>query len=167
MIDVLTQQDTVLRQFKENLNPETFQATSVARKLRYKYECRDIDRLLLNIKEKMNSFSELQQRAHQLSTENMRLVETRQDDNSKAIFIFTMVTVLFLPLSFVAGFFGMNLKGINGSERDYWHFWKISLPMTAGIILFCGIVSWKGEDIEFLAGRLWRKFRKSKRQSLD
>ena len=159
MIGVVVQQETVLQQFRENLNPKTFQSTTIARKLRYKYECRGIDRLLSSIKERKSLFSELQRRAQQLSTENVRLVETLQDDNSKSIFIFTLVTVLFLPLTFVAGFFGMNLHGISDSGRDYWHFWIIALPMTAGIILIYSGVTVKGEDSYFAIGRLWRSTR--------
>ena len=162
VIDILNQQNNVLLQFRENLNPKTFQAPSIARKLRYKYECRGIDRLLEKIKESSSSFSELFRRADQLGHENVRLVETLQDDNSKAIFIFTLVTILFLPLTFVAGFFGMNLKGIDGSERDYWHFWTIALPMTAGIILICTLVTLKGEDAYFAIGRLSRSLKRSK-----
>ena len=160
IIDVLAQQLGVVTQLQENLDPITFNAPSVARKMRYKYECRGIEKLKTRIKEIQGSFLELQSRALQLGVENVRLVETLQDDNSKAIFIFTLVTILFLPLTFVAGFFGMNLKGIDESKRTYWHFWKIALPMTGGILLLCFLVKTRWEDASFAAGRVWRRIKK-------
>src|SRR6266516_2224505 len=39
------------------------------------------------------------------------------DSQNKAILIFTGVTVIFLPLSFCASYFGMNLKGVVDVER--------------------------------------------------
>ena len=152
----MKQQYEVLTHFRENLDPKSFHPPSIARKMRYKYECRGIDKLLSKINDNKSSFLELQSRADQLSIENVRLVETLQDDNSKAIFVFTLVTILFLPLTFVAGFFGMNLKGIDGSDRDYWHFWKIGGPMTIVIFFLCAFVKIKGEDTAVAAGRAWR-----------
>ena len=87
-------------------------------------------------------------------------METLQDDNSKAIFIFTMVTILFLPLSFVAGFFGMNVQGVSGTTSGVRHFWEIALPLTGGIIVLCAVVAIKGEDTYFGTARLWRYVRR-------
>ncbi|KAL9102114.1 MAG: hypothetical protein Q9163_002698 [Psora crenata] len=158
--DILKQQNNVLLQLRSALDPETFRAPSVARKLRYQYECKGIDKILLTIKDQLRACAELLERAKQLSIENVQLVETLQDDNSKAIFLFTMVTILFLPLSFVAGFFGMNLQGITDTTRDVWHFWKVALPLTAGIIGLCTVVAIKGEDTYFVSARLWRYLRR-------
>ncbi|KAL9130007.1 MAG: hypothetical protein Q9217_001691 [Psora testacea] len=154
--DVLKQQNNVLLRLRSALDPTSFRAPSLARKLRFGYECKGIDRILMIIKEQLRAYAELGERARQLSIENIELVETLQDDNSKAIFIFTMVTILFLPLSFVAAFFGMNLHGVSDNAKDVGHFWKIALPLTAGIITVCGVVAIKGEDTYFTFARMWR-----------
>lgn len=154
--DVLKQQNNVLLKFRSCLDPESFRAPSLARKLRFGYECKGIDKILIAIKEQLRAYAELRDRAKQLSKENVELVETLQDDNSKAIFIFTMVTILFLPLSFVAGFFGMNVVGISGTTSGVGHFWEIALPLTAGIIGLCAVVAIKGEDTYFASARIWR-----------
>ena len=159
VIDVLKQQSNVLHQFQKALNPDTFKAPSLTRKLRFGYERTSIERLLLLIDEQFQVCSELRNRAEQLSIENVQLVETLQDDNSKAIFIFTAVTILFLPASFVAGFFGMNLKHISDTTSDVALFWKISGPLTIGILLACMLLAIEGEDIMFGMARLWRRFR--------
>jgi hypothetical protein len=50
----------------------------------------------------------------------------------------TMVTLIFLPLTFLAGYFGMNFS------QEYWHvltnngpiyFWEIALPTTFFVIV--------------------------------
>lgn len=155
--DVFKQQVNVLLKFRECLDPKTFGMASITRRLRYEYECKGIDRILDCIRERLRSCAELKERAKLLAIENVQLVETLQDDNSKAIFIFTVVTVMFLPLSFVAGFFGMNVVGISGTTSTVRHFWVISLPLTFGIIIMCAVIGLKGEDAYFASTRIWRK----------
>lgn len=159
VIDVLKQQRHVLLQFQTALDPKTFKAPSLARRLRFEYERTSLDKLRLAIKKQLDACSELRKRAKQLSVEDVQLVETLQDDNSKAIFIFTAVTVLFLPSSFVAGFFGMNLKHISDTSSDVTLFWKVSGPLTVGILLACTFLAIGGEDIYFGIARLWRRLK--------
>ena len=156
---VLKQQRNVLYQFRSALDPISFRTPSTARKLRYRYEQRNIDRVLSIIKEHIRSCSELRERAANLSTQNVQLVETLQDDNSKAVITFTMVTVLFLPPSFVAGFFGMNFDSITKTNYTVMHFWAIALPFTIGVIILCTVVGFKGEETYFLVTRLGRTAR--------
>ena len=61
----------------------------------------------------------------------MKPTETTEN---KAIFVFTGVTIIFLPLSFFASYFGMDVEGItNGKSEEY--FWKV-----CGLIAFVIIV---------------------------
>jgi len=46
------------------------------------------------------------------------------DSQNKAILIFTIVTIIFLPLSFFTGYFGMNLKGVGLNKDESW-FWEV------------------------------------------
>ena len=154
--NVLKQQDTVLKKFRLSLDPKEFRTPSITRRLRFEYECKDIDGILQSIRTQQQSCAELAERAKLLAIQNVELVETLQDDNSKAIFIFTMVTVLFLPLSFVAGFFGMNVVGISGTTSTVSHFWEIAIPLTFGLVFLCGVVGVKGEDTYFAFARVWR-----------
>lgn len=117
--------------------------------MRFDFEKKGIERILLTIQEQLKDCVELRERAKVLAEQNVQLVETLQDDNGRAIFIFTFITVLFLPLSFVAGFFGMNLSGISGTTQSTSHFWYIALPVTAGIMALCGFVIFAGEDLWF------------------
>lgn len=154
--NVLKQQETVLTKLRLSLDPKEFRTPSITRRLRFEYECKDIDEVVQTIMAQQQSCAELADRAKSLAIQNVELVETLQDDNSKAIFIFTLVTVLFLPLSFVAGFFGMNVVGISGTTSTVKHFWNIAIPLTFGLIILCGVVGVKGEDTYFAFTRIWR-----------
>lgn len=153
---MLKEQDDVLTGLRASLDPKTFSTPSITRKLRYNFECKAIDRILIKIREQMKNCDELMSRAKSLAIQNVQLVETFQDDNSKAIFAFTIVTVLFLPMSFVASFFGMNVIGISASTTTLRHFWAIALPLTFGIVFPCTIIALKGEEVYFGIARMFR-----------
>ena len=154
--NVLKEQDNVLSRLKASLDPKTFRTPSITRKLRYDFECKAIDKILTTIQDQMKNCDELIERAKSHAVQNVQLVETFQDDNSKAIFVFTMVTILFLPMSFVAGFFGMNVIGISAQETTLRHFWTISLSLTFGIVIPCTIIALKGEEVFFGVARMYR-----------
>ncbi|KAL8753758.1 MAG: hypothetical protein Q9184_005330 [Pyrenodesmia sp. 2 TL-2023] len=149
--EVLRQQINVLVQLRHCLDPAKFERPTTARKMRFAFEKQGIEKILAHIEEQLKYCRELRERAKVLAVQNVQLVETLADDNSRAIFVFTFITVLFLPLSFVAGFFGMNLAGIADSTSRVSHFWYIAVPFTVGILVMCAMfVAW-GETIWFAA----------------
>ena len=165
MHDVLLQQKRVLGEFRGYLKPTTFDTPSTARKMRFEFEQKGIERVLVTLREQLKNCAELQERAKVLAVQNVHLVETLQDDNGRAIFIFTFITILFLPLSFVAGFFGMNLQGINGTTYKASLFWKIAIPFTGGIVVLCfAIIVW-GERLWFSITSVPRSLAKMYRRS--
>ncbi|KAL8704098.1 MAG: hypothetical protein Q9201_002732 [Fulgogasparrea decipioides] len=154
--EVLLQQIQVLSAFRDCLDPTKFKRPTTARKMRFEFEKQGIERILIHIREQLRHCTELRERAKVLAVQNVQLVETLADDNSRAIFVFTFITVLFLPLSFVAGFFGMNLAGIADTKSKVRHFWYIALPLTGGILVLCAVfVAW-GESIWFAVADLPR-----------
>lgn len=68
------------------------------------------------------------------------MIEVRKESNSKAITIFTIVTVIFLPLSFVTSYLGMNSVDIRDGTFKQSLFWIIALPSAAGLIFTLWIV---------------------------
>lgn len=158
--NVLNQQMSVLAGLRQSLDPKTFNTPSITRKLRHNFECKAIDKILIRIQEQAKNCDELLDRAKLIAIQNVQLVETFQDDNSKAIFVFTIVTVLFLPMGFVASFFGMNVIGIDNQKTTLKHFWTISLSLTFGLIIPCTIAALKGEEVYFLVARTKRAVRR-------
>ena len=157
---VLAQQETVLTTFRESLDPSGFKKGGItARKMRFEFERQGVERILTHIREQLRYCEKLRNRAKVLAVQNVQLVETLAEDNSRAIFVFTFITVLFLPLSFVAGFFGMNLAGISDTKSEVSHFWYIAVPLTVGILILCAVdVAW-GESIWFATADIPRQSR--------
>jgi Mg2+ and Co2+ transporter CorA len=137
--DVFRQQERVLLAYRKVLDPATFSKgkSGIERTNKYPYEERAIDDILKAVRERLGDFDELKYRTTQLRNQNVQLIETEQDSNNKAILVFTIVTIFFLPLTFVSGFFGMNLSGISGTTNKASHFWEIAVPLTGAIAIPC------------------------------
>ncbi|TAQ86079.1 hypothetical protein B7494_g5594 [Chlorociboria aeruginascens] len=48
----------------------------------------------------------------------------------------TVVTIIFLPLTFLTGYFGMNIQPFNALNHGESYFWKIALPVSFVVVLF-------------------------------
>ncbi|KAF2431559.1 hypothetical protein EJ08DRAFT_586952 [Tothia fuscella] len=74
------------------------------------------------------------------------------DSQNKAILVFTGVTIVFLPLSFFTSYFGMNLKGIQSTDRDEHWFWTVCGSIAFVIILISMLYAFR----KFLRAR-WER----------
>ncbi|KAF2744715.1 hypothetical protein M011DRAFT_164948 [Sporormia fimetaria CBS 119925] len=107
----------------------------------------------------------LRENSNALFNRTIQLVNIRLEDHGKAILVFTIVTIVFLPLSFVSSFFGMNFSDIRDMAATQEQFWKVAVGLTCGTVgaalLFAfygravvdGVVEWR----EGIKRRGWRK----------
>ncbi|KAK4246307.1 hypothetical protein C7999DRAFT_15548 [Corynascus novoguineensis] len=72
--------------------------------------------------------------ANMAATNRTRINQTK-DRQERAIYAFTMVTVIFLPLSAVASIFGMNSSDIRDMDLGQWAYWATAVPVTAVVML--------------------------------
>ena len=95
-------------------------------------------------------------------TQNIQMIDSNKDRQETALYAFTIVTIVFLPLSTVAGILGMNVNDIRNMDQKQWVFWATALPLTAIIITLCLI--WAGELDNFLKGfrNLWKSNKEKK-----
>jgi len=69
--------------------------------------------------------------AHQLRNQ----IDANKDRQEQAIFAFTIVTVIFLPISAVSSIFGMNTSDVRDMEQSQWLYWVVALPVTAFVFV--------------------------------
>ena len=93
-----------------------------------------IAQLLDNLNRELADLQDLRDNADRLVTRTIQLVNIRLEDHGKAILVFTVVTIIFLPLNFVSSFFGMNFSDIRDMKRTQWVFWAVALCVTAGVV---------------------------------
>lgn len=58
-----------------------------------------------------------------------------RDRQERAIYAFTLVTIIFLPISAVSSIFGMNTTDIRDMEYSQWLYWVVAIPLTVVVIL--------------------------------
>lgn len=82
-------------------------------------------------------FRTLKEYAKEAETLTTNYIRVSNEDNSKAIFVFTTVTVIFLPLNFVSSVLGMNVSDIRTTKRGSDLFWEIAVPVTIAVFMLC------------------------------
>ena len=93
-----------------------------------------VAQLLDNLNRELSDLQDLRDNADRLVTRTIQLVNIRLEDHGKAILVFTVVTIIFLPLNFVSSFFGMNFSDIREMGQTQWLFWAVALCVTAGVV---------------------------------
>ncbi|KAH8819883.1 hypothetical protein F5884DRAFT_762073 [Xylogone sp. PMI_703] len=102
------------------------------------------------VEKRSREFSEMQNIALDLAAWNIQKIDSNKDRQEAAIYAFTIVTIIFLPLSTVASILGMNTSDVRNMPFRQWVFWATALPLTALIIAVCLI--WAGEVGNFWEG---------------
>lgn len=116
---------------------------------------------LAQLAQRANEFSQFQAHAYQLDElvrhivtvsmlsilikglQNRNKVDTTKDRQERAIYAFTIVTIIFLPLSAVASIFGMNTADVRSMDVNQWAYWATAIPVTTLVILLG--LWWTGE----------------------
>ncbi|KAM0262336.1 hypothetical protein ACHAQJ_001805 [Trichoderma viride] len=92
--------------------------------------------------------------AEDLEREITYKMEWTKDKQENAIYAFTLVTIVFLPLSAISSIFGMNTNDIRNMDFNQWLYWVVALPVTV-IIIVAGLwwMDELGNATEWLIGK--------------
>ncbi|KAK5107724.1 hypothetical protein LTR62_000746 [Meristemomyces frigidus] len=120
-----------------------------------------LSQLLDNLSRELIDLTDLRDNADRLVTRTIQLVNIRLEDHGKAILVFTIVTIIFLPLNFVSSFFGMNVYDIRTLAATQSLFWMVAICVTVGVLGLSVFLAFSGGDIVERVG-LWRDRRRER-----
>jgi Mg2+ and Co2+ transporter CorA len=103
--------------------------------------------LIANLQREYADLVDLRDNSNTLINRTIQLVNIRLEDHGKAILVFTIVTIIFLPLSFVTSFFGMNFSDIRDMESTQRRFWLVGGCLTVATVAFSLFLAFYGSTI--------------------
>ncbi len=122
----------------------------------FPYEGMLLRTCLDNLNSEREEFNEMIRRCNPLSDSTKQALEITEEDHGKSIMVFTVVTVIFLPLSFVTSYLGMNTNDIRNMNNNQSLFWEIALPLTFVVMALCVFISYKGSSIQDQLSSIYR-----------
>jgi hypothetical protein len=103
-----------------------------------------IAKLQDNLQRELSDLQDLRDNANTLVSRTIQLVNLRMESSSKAMLVFTVVTIIFLPLNFVTSFFGMNVSDIRNMQATQSLFWLVAMCVTAGVFVASIFLAFQG-----------------------
>jgi hypothetical protein len=88
----------------------------------------------------IDHFRTLKNYAGEAETMTSNSIDVSNEGNNKAIYVFTLITIVFLPLNFISSILGMNTTDIRTTSRSSKLFWEIAVPFMAVLVTICVIL---------------------------
>ncbi|KAL2277848.1 hypothetical protein FJTKL_15138 [Diaporthe vaccinii] len=114
----------------------------------YRFERKYIEKQLRRLSLRQREVARLQEKAAALKRHVGQMIAVLEEDHGKAIRVFTIVTLFFLPLSFVTSFMGMNTNDIRNMESNQPLFWAVAVPVTALVLAAAFLYGYKSDEVE-------------------
>jgi Mg2+ and Co2+ transporter CorA len=144
---VLGHQKDCLDKFTKSISPETLRLTTATRLTQNKVESWVKDDHLRQLEMREKEIENMKTRSRFLKEQVKQTIEILEEDHGKAIRVFTIVTLFFLPLSFVSSFLGMNTADMRDMSNNQWLFWATGIPVTIFVLALAYIYGYKGDEI--------------------
>ncbi|KAH7355753.1 hypothetical protein BKA66DRAFT_553488 [Pyrenochaeta sp. MPI-SDFR-AT-0127] len=154
--EVTTWQTKLIQNYLCVLDDKTYENDIPSRRALFPYERLLLQSCLENLQLTREEYAELLRRCGPLSESTKQSVEINEEDHGKAIMVFTVVTVIFLPLSFVTSYLGMNTVDIRDMSNRQSLFWIIALPLTLVTMGTCLLIGYNGDEIRDTISSLYR-----------
>lgn len=160
-------QTLVMRRYLQLLAPGSTRTTNATRVGLYKIERAYGDAQQRALRLRQDNLRILQEKSLVLKEQVKQIIEILEEDHGKAIRVFTFVTLLFLPLSFVSSFMGMNTKDVRDMEFSQTIFWMTGLPVTAVVITLAMVYAYRGAEVGDWVWRRMHPRRRRRQQDLS
>lgn len=79
-----------------------------------------------------NNLKQMMRHVDSIATLIFNTISIRSSD---AVKLLSLVTVVFLPLTFLSGYFGMNFTDFDSLHNGLGYYWSLAAPCSAGLIL--------------------------------
>lgn len=155
--EVNTQQSKLISNYMNVLDDATYERDVPSRRAMFPHERMLLESCQDSLKITDQEYRYLLARCGPLSDSTKQSLEINEEDHGKAIMVFTIVTVIFLPLSFVTSFLGMNTTDIRDMGSSSTLFWSIAIPLTTvtmGSVLYIG---YNGDSLRDAVSSMYRK----------
>lgn len=159
MVEVTKTQLVSLGDYKTFIDPSSYRVATNLRKAIWPAEKTLIGKIHADLTTKIHDLEKLQTTLDAIGRHTRQSLEIMEEDHGKAIFVFTTITIIFLPLSFVCGYLGMNTADIRNLEQTQWIFWSAAVPVTAVVVGIAVLLAYKGDEIWKLLKSLWAERR--------
>ncbi|KAK2013408.1 hypothetical protein LZ32DRAFT_256806 [Colletotrichum eremochloae] len=134
-------------------SPNSYQVVDKKRIGRYRAEAKLTDQAVEKIQLGITEIRNLSLVGNKLRCQVREDLDVLDEGHGYAIRVFTLVTLIFLPLSFFTSFFGMNTTDIRNMPLSSSAYWATAVPATILILCSAYIYAYKWET---LAQRVYR-----------
>jgi hypothetical protein len=152
-----TWQTNLTQNYMRVLDDKTFEIDAPSRRAMFPYERMLLQSSLENLALAREEYNDLTRRCGPLSDQTKQSLEIYEEDHGKAITAFTVVTVIFLPLSFVTSYFGMNTVDIRDMASGQSLFWAVALPLTFVTIGATVLIGYNGDVLRDTIASVYHK----------
>jgi hypothetical protein len=150
-------QTNLIVSYNRVLSDRTYPNDDSSRRALYPVENMVLDSCLEHLADALADYREMNKRCGPISELTKQSSEINDEDHGKAILVFTVVTIIFLPLSFVTSYLGMNTSDIRDMEDKQSLFWEIAIPLTVVTMGSMMFIAYNGEDIRGHFTAIYRK----------
>lgn len=167
MHTLLGHQEICLERFATCISAETLRLSTMTRVAQFKVESLYKDSQLRQLRARIQEIENMKTRSRHLKEQVKQTIEILEEDHGKAIRVFTIVTLFFLPLSFVSSFLGMNTTDVRNTSHSQWLFWATGIPVTIFVLALAYIYGYRGDEIRDWRIRLPHRLRSKIRRPVS
>ncbi|EUC43601.1 hypothetical protein COCMIDRAFT_27933 [Bipolaris oryzae ATCC 44560] len=157
LTSITMQQMNLIKNYIRVLYDGSYEKPTPSRQSMFVDELSLFQNCLDNLNLVLEDYEDLIRRCSPLANRTKQSLEINDEDHGKAIMAFTVVTVIFLPLSFATSYFGMNTVDIRDMNQKQAIFWIVAIPLTVVTVGGCLLIGYNGDQLRDMIAWLYRR----------